>query len=105
MDNHTSVGKNDIFLSKFDPSGNFKWAKTWGGSGNEFNGGVAVDKSGSAYVTGSFPGTVDFDPGSGVDEHGSINGSYDVFLSKFDSAGNFLWAKTWGGIDDDDAGA
>jgi hypothetical protein len=100
VDNHTSNGSYDAFLSKFDSSGNFSWAKTWGGSNAEDGLGVAVDSSGSAYATGFFQGIVDFDPGSGIDEHTS-NGYNDVFLSKFDSSGNFLWAKTWGGSSTD----
>ena len=100
VDNHTSNGDADLFLSKFDSSGNFVWTKTWGGSDWDFGYGVAVDGSGNAYVSGLFIDTVDLDPGPGVDNHTS-NGSEDVFLSKFDSSGNFQWAKTWGGVSDD----
>jgi len=57
---------------------------------------MAVDASGNAYVTGWYGGTTDFDPGPGEDWHTS-NGAWDIFLSKFDSAGSVLWAKTWGG--------
>jgi hypothetical protein len=57
--------------------------------------GVAVADSGDAYCTGHFSDTVDFDPGSGNDDHSS-NGHYDVFISKIDSAGDFQWAATWG---------
>ncbi len=96
VDNHASNGEFDVFLSKFDSSGAFKWARTWGGSEWDYGRGVAVDGSGDVYVTGYFAGTVDFDPGSGVDDHTS-NGSSDVFLSKFDSSGEFEWARTWGG--------
>ncbi len=96
VENHTSNGSYDVYLSKFDSSGSFLWAKTWGGSSSDFGYTVAPDGSGNLYLTGIFGGTVDFDPGSGVDIHAS-NGGYDVFLSKFDSSGSFLWAKTWGG--------
>jgi len=101
VDNHTSNGQYDVFLSKFDPLGAFKWARTWGGSYEDEGWGVAVDGSGNVYVTGWFSGTVDFDPGSGVDNHTS-NGYFDVFLSKFDSSGAFKWARTWGGSYDDE---
>ena len=96
---HTSHNGYDAFLSKFDSSGNFLWAKTWGGTTPPYShgAGVAIDVSGNVYATGHFQGTVDFDPGSGEDNHTS-NGSYDIFLSKFDSMGAFLWAKTWGGV-------
>ena len=100
VDNHTSNGDHDIFLSKFDSSGNYLWAKTWGGSGEDTGYRIAMDESGSVYVAGIFADTVDFDPGSGGDYHTS-NGLQDVFLSKFDSSDNFLWAKTWGGSDTD----
>jgi len=103
MDNHTANGSYDVFLSKFDSSGNFIWAKTWGGSSYDGGFSVAADTSGNVFVTGFFNGTVDFDLGSDVDNHTS-NGSDDAFLSKFDSSGNFLWAKTWGGIDNNDVG-
>ncbi len=99
VDNHTSNGYIDVFLSKFDSSGAFKWARTWGGSYNDWGHGVACDGSGNVYVTCAFHGTVDFDPGSGVDNHTS-NGEDDVFLSRFDSSGSFKWVRTWGGSDE-----
>jgi hypothetical protein len=91
-----SDGSADVFLSQFDSSGNFLWADTWGGSTSDQGYGVAVDSSGNPYVTGSFSGTADFDPGSGEDSRTS-NGGTDILLSGFDSAGNYLWADTWGG--------
>jgi hypothetical protein len=102
VDNHTSNGIYDVFLSKLDSLGNFQWAKTWGGSDSDNGYGVAVDGSGNAYVTGFFQSTVDFDPGPGVDNH-TPNAGCDAFLSKFDSAGSFIWAKTWGGDGQDSA--
>ena len=94
-DPHTANGYDDVFLSKFDSSGNFEWARTWGGSSYDYGNGVAVDGSGNVYVTGRFSGTVDFDPDGGDPHTG--NGYYAAFLSKFDSSGNFDWARTWGG--------
>ena len=98
-DPRTSNGKGDVFLSKFDSSGDFQWARTWGGAGDDWGHGVAAYDSGNAYVAGLFHGTVDFNP-SGGDPH-TPNGEVDVFLSKFDSSGNFEWARTWGGSDED----
>ena len=98
-DPHTSNGNLDVFLSKFDSSGNFKGVRTWGASDFDRGYGVATDGSGNVYVTGFFQGTVDFDPGGG--DINTSNGHEDVFLSKFDSSGNFEWARTWGGADRD----
>jgi hypothetical protein len=83
VDNHTSNGGHDVFLSQFDPGGSLDWARTWGGSGEDSSG-IAVDWQGvnSLYATGKFADVVDFDPGSGVDPHTS-NGGEDAFLSQF----------------------
>jgi len=101
VDNHTSNGLWDVFLSKFDPSGNFIWAKTWGGSSYDVGYGIAVDSSGNVYVTGYFDETVDFDPAAVGEEIRVSYGALDAFLSKFDSSGNLKWTRTWGGGDND----
>ena len=99
--NLTSAGASmDIFVSKLDSAGNFVWAKHMGGAG-DYGSDIAVDSSGSVYTTGSFEGTVDFDPGSGIVNLTSAATSIDIFVSKLDSAGNFVWAKSMGGIFDD----
>jgi hypothetical protein len=95
-DSRDSSGSADIFLSGIDSDGNYIWANTWGGIDADQGYGVAVYGTGDVYVTGSFSGTADFDPGTIVDSRDS-NGSTDVFLSKFDSSGNYLFADTWGG--------
>ncbi len=95
IDNHSSNGYEDVFLSKFDPLGNFLWARTWGGIGYDGGFGVALDKNADVFVTGYFNDTVDFDPGSGVENHDG----YGAFLSKFDPSGNFMWARTWAGCE------
>ena len=94
--NLTSAGGSDVFVSKLDSSGNFVWAKRFGGTSTDAGFGIAVDSSGNVYTTGSFFGTVDFDPGAGVADLTSA-GERDVFVSKLDSSGNFVWAKRFGG--------
>jgi hypothetical protein len=98
VDNHSSNGNNDVFVSKFGSTGNFLWTRTWGGTDDDFVYSITTDASGNVYVTGRYGSTVDFDPGSGVDNHTS-KGGQDAFLSKFGSDGNFIWARTWGGTD------
>ena len=96
VENLTSAGGNDIFVSKLDSSGNFVWAKRLGGTAGDDGFGIAVDSSGNVYTTGSFYGTADFDPGAGEANLTSA-GERDVFVSKLDSSGNFVWAKRLGG--------
>lgn len=99
-DSKTAMGMGDIYLSKFDSSGDFLWVETWGGPLSDTGYSIALDGSGGVYVSGNFEGSVDFDPGGGTDTHNS-NGSGDIYLVKFDSSGAFQWAKTWGGSDPD----
>ena len=101
-DIHTNQGGAfDAWVSKFNSSGTFQWARTWGGNSNDPVGGLAVDAANRLYVLGTFGGTVDFDPApASFDIHVS-NGKEDVALSLFDSTGDFLWAGTWGGTGSD----
>jgi hypothetical protein len=100
IDNHNSSGWEDVFLSKFDSTGAFQWARTWGGINGDYGYDLCVAGLSSVYVTGAFSNTADFDPGPGVANRDS-NGGKEVFLSKFNSAGAYQWALAWGGPDDD----
>jgi len=91
--NLTSNGSADVFISKFDPNGNFLWAKSIGGSTFDSGKGIAVDASGNAYITGYFSDvTVDFDPGAGTFNMNN-SGGQDIYILKLDVNGNFVWAK------------
>src|SRR5262249_35059692 len=92
----TGFGSNDIFVSKLDSSGNFVWARQLGGMSQEQGNSITVDASGNVLTTGTFGGTADFDPGSGTSNLTGI-GSTDIFVSKLDSSGNFVWARQLGG--------
>ena len=95
--NLTSAGQQDAFVSKLDTNGNLIWAKSVGGSWNYDNSySIALDKKGDIYATGSFYGTVDFDPGAGVYNLKST-GEDDIFILKLDKDGNFLLCKQLGG--------
>ena len=98
--NRTSAGLVDVFVSKLDSSGNFVWAKSFGGTRDDVSNSIAVDSSGNVYTTGFFVEIVDFDPGAGTSNHTSAGGG-DVFVSKLDSSGNFVWAKSFGGTSGD----
>jgi len=90
--NLTSSGQDDIFVAKLDSSGNWLWAQKAGGTNNDEGRSIAIDSSGKSYVTGLFSGTASF----GTTTLTS-SGSYDIFVAKLDSSGNWLWAKKAGG--------
>ncbi|MEO8087136.1 MAG: SBBP repeat-containing protein [Bacteroidota bacterium] len=95
--NFFSFGSEDIFVSKLDASGNFIWAKQMGGTGDDWSLSIAIDAIGNVYTTGYFQNIADFDPGTGVYNF-TFNGVYDIFISKLDASGNFIWAKQMGGL-------
>lgn len=94
--NLTSAGTRDCYIAKYTSDGILQWARSWGGKEIDFVHGVAVDPAGNVWVAGEFIDQVDFDSGAGVDLRTS-KGFADCYLVKLDSAGNFIFAKTWGG--------
>lgn len=89
-------GGKDVFISKLDSAGNFGWAKAMGGNNNDCGQSIMMDATGNIYLTGLFEVSADFDPGPGVFTMTS-GGFSDIFVSKLDNAGNFVWAKGAGG--------
>jgi hypothetical protein len=65
---------------------------------------VAFDSQGNAIVMGTFGGTMDADPGPGVARLTS-NGGKDVFVTKYATGGLLVWARSFGGPGDEEAGA
>lgn len=87
-----AAGMGDIFILKLDGSGNFQWAKAFGGSWVDKLTDIAVDKNGNVVATGYFSSkNVDFDPGTGIYTLSSSTGA--AFVCKLDSTGAFAWAK------------
>ena len=91
-----SQGGADIFIAKYDNGGNLLWVRSAGGATNDAASAVAVDGSGNCYVTGVFQGTATFGNTSLTSAGGP-----DIFIAKYDSAGNFVWARQAGGSSDD----
>lgn len=100
----TSAGVLDAFISKLDSAGNYLWSKSMGSTGDDVCTGLAIDASGYVYTAGYFFSTVDFDPGAGT-YNLTTNGVGDIFVSKVNASGNFVWARNMGSTLDDFAHA
>lgn len=86
------------FLLKLDFDGNFIFAKKIAGSEYSHSlRSLALSLSGNIYVTGTFTGTSDFDPGPGVFNLSTSITDSDIFISKYDNNGNLIWAKQFAG--------
>jgi len=91
-----AIGAEDCYTAKFDSDGNLMWSNILGGANIEFGYGVAVDEIGAVYVTGFYYDDPDFDPSDDVFSLPSAN-LEDTYIVKYDSQGNFVWAKRTGG--------
>ncbi|MEO8146382.1 MAG: T9SS type A sorting domain-containing protein [Bacteroidia bacterium] len=92
-------GGNDIFIIKYDPAGNVIWAKSAGGVDYDFGKSIATDALDNIYVTGIFNSpSITF---GAFTINNNAAGSNDIFIVKYDTAGNVIWAKSVGGISDD----
>lgn len=81
--NLTSNGRADIFIAKYDPDQNLIWAYNIGGGGHDSLEAIVYNAITDVfYITGSFEGTVDFDPGAGSSNLTSA-GSGDVYVAKY----------------------
>lgn len=87
----------DGFLLKLDTDGNFVWVKTYEGPGGIVEvESLQLDANGDLIATGRYRNQVDLDPGAATDIYNS-NGSDDVFVTKIDSDGNYIWGHVFGG--------
>jgi len=78
LDSIANSGSSDIFLVKYDSTGEKQWTKLLGTSSDDYGFGVTVDSSDNIYVTGYTAGGLD---------NNSNSGSLDIFLVKFNSDG------------------
>ena len=89
---------SDVFLVKYNTTGNLLWAKSAGGSGNDIGHSVTTDNAGNIYISGYFNSpTITFGTTTLTN-----SGDRDAFLVKYDTNGNVIWAKSAGGAALDD---
>lgn len=91
-------GLLDIFIAKFDASGNYVWAVSHGGTGNDYGTSLALDLNGDVLVSGTFQYTVDFGSGPLTALSSPTYGSVDIWIGKYAGAsGACVWAERQGG--------
>lgn len=90
----TNAGSNDIFLTKFNSSGDVIWAKKAAGTFDDYAYAITVDQNNNPIISGYFGSSkIYFDADSLV--NCGVTG-FDVFLAKYDSNGNNVWVKRAG---------
>lgn len=89
-------GSPDIFIASYSSLGEYRWGCVLEGPGINQGRAVRPDSDGNLIVAGVFSGAADFDPGSETARL-QARGPQDIFIAKYDSKGNLLWAKRAGG--------
>ncbi|RJP33200.1 MAG: hypothetical protein C4547_12835 [Phycisphaerales bacterium] len=93
-------GASDAFLTCRTLDGSYRWTRTLGGDGTVGASGLAYNAcSESLVLVGAFADTVDFDPGSGIDQR-TARGQRDGFLTRLSADGVYLGTVTFGGDGD-----
>jgi hypothetical protein len=103
LDGNTNAGRNDIFVVKYNSSGDKQWTKQIGTKCQDYGKGIATDISGNSYVVGSTEMFAACGGGSlsipdGLDNE-TIVGGHDAFLIKYNSSGDKQWTRLFGSSD------
>jgi hypothetical protein len=86
------ASQNDMFLAKYDSTGNVIWVRQ-ASNGSDMEGRcIAIDQQNNILVGGSYVPNANFD---GYDLAGW--GNYDAFIARYDANGNFINAMNAGG--------
>jgi gliding motility-associated-like protein len=95
--NATGTPGPNVCVAKYSPAGVLQFAKSIGGqgvlgSGNE----MASDQNSNLYLTGTFSGTINFNPGTGGSGNLTSHGPSDFYVAKYDQNGNYIYAFSSG---------
>jgi len=100
-------GTSDGFVAKFSQTGNpdsplqLAYGRFLGGTGDDRPGGIAVDASGNAYITGK-TSSPDFPTFNSFQN--TLNGQSDAFVTKLDTDGIVIYSTYLGGDESGGAG-
>ena len=94
FDNYTNTGNSDIFISKYNSTGNKQWSKLFGSNLDDVGNELALDSLSNIYITGYSKGNLD---------NKTNSGNSDIFISKYNSDGFNQKTELLGTSSDDKA--
>jgi len=87
----------DIFFAKLSSTGNLLWAHNFGSINHDEGQDIKIGSDGNIYLCGFFGTSANFNTSGGVDMIYATNSTADIFMSKFTSDGELIWAIAMGG--------
>jgi hypothetical protein len=103
IQNATTLGADDIVMTKLTPGGAHRWSKTVGFAQIDYGVSVLTDAAGYVYFGGKVSGPADLDPNAGMVISSNIGGD-DIFLLRLDSLGAYKGHNKWGSTNHDTFG-
>jgi hypothetical protein len=86
-----NLGSEDVFVSKFTPSGELVRSYQYGTSSSEANSSSTINDQGNIYIAGKTGGYFG----------ASYGGQWDAFVSKIGNNGQLIWTQQYGGLNAD----
>jgi gliding motility-associated-like protein len=84
-------GQYNALVMKHDAAGNLLWDIDLGGNGDTEVYGLGIDSNGNIVISGSYSGSVDFDP---LGAHNTLNNDTNTaFVAKYTPAGKLIWVN------------
>ncbi|MCI0745399.1 MAG: SBBP repeat-containing protein [Verrucomicrobia subdivision 3 bacterium] len=92
-----------LFLARINGTGGVVWAESLGPCAPDTPLGVAFGPGGTAWLAGAFEGSAMFGTTTlnGVGTPDLFSFPADIFVARFGPAGNLVWARRYGGPNDD----
>ncbi len=95
----SSRGASDILLAKMDKEGDFKWIAVVGGSRNDYNHGLVIDRNNNIWICGE-SSSENYYTKNNIQQL-YTGGTADGVLTKFNGDGNIIYSTYYGGSDYD----
>jgi hypothetical protein len=89
--------QNEIFVVKYDPQGNVLWAHTASGNSRDEAKAICCDNNGNVFITGQFSSPYLTFGSYFVTNFNNSGNIFDMYVAKYDAAGNVMWARSAGG--------
>lgn len=99
FENKKNLGKGDLWVVRFDSSGNLTWERRLGGTGYDRASAVAPVPDGGCTIAGE-TWSIDGDPSGNNNKH---YGESDIWVLRLDRDGRVIWQKTFGTSGEDGA--
>jgi hypothetical protein len=92
---YTSGQSGDVFVQKYNEDGDFLWSKIFLNQDTSERPILVLDSDDNLYLSSTFLGSIDLDPGLNTDIHTNGNNLRNTYIVKLNNNGDYIWGKTF----------